>query len=308
MGGGFGDQNNQDTLNVQNSLFLNNVSGNGGGGIYFSGTTGAIMRTQIMDNSTGGAGGGLFVGGPQTSTGTPTGTTATVLTLTASTLADNVAAVGGGGIELETTAKGSAITTSTITGNIALNNAGANGGGIDAPTTFTDSVALLNDTLNANFAANGGGIFWGGIGIFALRNTIVAQNVIALGGVGPDLDGSGTAFTDLGGNLIGLAGSANGNTGLGLAFGGLASTQVGTTTALNPLLLPLGYYGGPILGAIGHQMGLESEPPMFGSPALFKGAPYMNPTLVLGGPIEVPTTNELGTPKPLFSKINVGAV
>jgi hypothetical protein len=296
VGGGFGDQNNQDTLNVLNSLFLNNTSGNGGGGIYFSGTTGTIKNTELKGNTTGGSGGGLFVGGPITSSGTPTGTAATVINVTASTIANNVAAVGGGGIELETTATGSTITTSTITGNFALNSNGANGGGIDAPSNFTGSVTLLNDTINGNLATNGGGIFWDGNGVFSLQNTIVSKNFIPQGGAGPDLNNPAGTFTDNGGNLIGRAGPNNGNNGLGLAFGGKASTQVGTTALLDALLAMLGNNGGPNIGFMGFNLILETEALNPGSPAIGKG-------IVTGAP----TTDERGLPFVINGKINVGA-
>src|SRR5262249_20863326 len=175
-----------------------------------------VVSSELKGNESGQAGGGLFASG-------------TTLVVKASTFANNVAAgdgngLGGGGIELQIT-DSATITTSTIVGNIALNNAGANGGGIHAPTHPSRSqAALLNDTLNPNLAANGGGIFWGGTGAFSLQNTIVAQNHVSLGGVGPDADSSGAKFIDLGGNLVGLGGPANGNNGLGAAFGGMAST------------------------------------------------------------------------------------
>src|SRR5262249_4392188 len=146
----------------------------------------------------------------------------TTLNLQSSTIANNTATVGGGGIELQTSGTGanaSTITNTTITGNSALNNAGANGGGIDAPapatgvTGFTGTVTLLNDTLNANFADNGGGVFWAGAtgSTFSLQNTIVAQNTAST--TGPDLNNPAGTFTDLGGNLIGISGTGSGNTG-----------------------------------------------------------------------------------------------
>jgi len=294
VGGGFGDQNNADTLNIQNSLFLGNSSGNDGGGIYFSGTTGTISHTEIKGNATGdtglalatgGFGGGLFVGGPVTSSGTPTGTTATVINLMASTLAANTAAVGGGGIELETIANGSTITTTTITDNYAVNNAGATtGGGIDAPTTFTGSVTLLNDTINANIAANGGGIFWAGMGTsFTLQNTIVALNFVGLnGGTGPDIDSNSVALTNHGGNFIG---NTSGETGI-------------TPVAMgDPRLGLLGYNGGPTVGGHGILLGLETEILLVGSQAIGTG--------VTAG---APTFDERGDIFVHMGKINIGAV
>jgi hypothetical protein len=255
VGGGFGDQNNQDTLNVQNSLFLNNTSGNGGGGLYFSGTTITINNSAIKGNSAGGAGGGLFLGGPVTSSGTPTGRTVSVLTLTNSTLAGNTAAVGGGGIELETTGTGSVVSNTTITGNRALNNAGANGGGIDAPDAFTGSVTLDSDTINANFATIGGGIFWAteAGSSFSAQNTIVALNT-AINGA--DVD-SGLSIIDNGGNLI----------------GSIATAIFIRTSGLDPLLGPLQDNGGQLAGAPGTQEVVQTEALLAGSSAIGAGVP-----------------------------------
>jgi hypothetical protein len=288
VGGGFGDEHAQGTLVVVNSLFLDNVAAGQGGGIETAGPATAITNSELKGNESGLASGGLFAGG-------------ITLTLKSSTLANNVASgdgqgLGGGGIELETTGTGSTITDSTITGNIALNSAGANGGGIDAPATFTGSVALLNDTINANYGTNGGGIFWAGTNgsIFSLQNTIVDKDLAT---TGPDLNNLAGPFTDNGGNLIGLAGPGNGNTGLGAAFGGLASTQVGTTTALDALLAALGNYGGPSIGALGFNLVLETEGLKPGSPALGKG-------IVAGAP----ATDERGFPSVVNGKVNIGAV
>ncbi len=289
MGGGYGDENGGGNLTVVNSLFLNNIASGVGGGIESAGPSTTITTSELKGNESGTDGGGLF-------------TTSPTLTVKGSTFAANIAAgdgngLGGGGIELQNVTTAT-ITNATITGNLALNAAGANGGGIDATTLASESkVVLLNDTINANFAANGGGIFWGGTGAFGLQNTIVAQNLVSLGGVGPDADSSGANFSDLGGNLIGLGGPANGNSGLGAAFGGLASTQVGTTAAINALLQALGCYGGPVVGATGSSLVLEAEPLLGGSPALGKG--------VVNG---APTTDEIGLPSVVKGKVNVGAV
>jgi hypothetical protein len=72
---------------------------------------------------------------------------------------------------------------------------------------------------------------------------------------------------------------------------------VGTTTAINALLVALGYYGGPSVGATGFGLGLETEPPGTGSLAIGKG-------LVTGAP----ATNEAGFPSVVKGKVNIGAV
>jgi hypothetical protein len=172
-GGGFGDENAQDSLTAQNSNFLNNTAAVAGGGIATSGTLTSITSSEIDGNTSGSTGGGLFTKG-------------ITLTIQSSTLANNTASDNGGGIELATTGaadQGSTITNTTLTGNRALNNAGANGGGLDAGAGFTGDVLLLNDTINANFASMGGGIFWAATmgSTFRLQNTIVAGNFATTG-------------------------------------------------------------------------------------------------------------------------------
>jgi hypothetical protein len=295
-GGGFVDLNNRGTLTVMQSLFSNNaatgslVNGIGGGGIVEMHGITRIIKSEIKGNSTGAEGGGIYVAG-------------TALRMLSSTVAGNTAAGGGGGIELETSgagANGSTIITSTITGNTALSTTvpftgSFNGGGIEAQGGFTGSLVLLNDTINLNFAANGGGIFWVGAAgsSFSVQNTIIARNFVANGGAGPDANNPAATFTDKGGNLIGVSGSGSGNTGFTAA-----TTQIGTVgSPLDPLLGDLGNNGGPIVGAAGSSLTLETEAPLGGSPAIDKG--------ILPG---APTMDERGFSFVVNGKINVGAV
>jgi hypothetical protein len=278
FGGGFADENNLGTLTVQNSLFVGNKAGTNGGAIQEGNGT-IIANSEIENNAAGvngmmpigttgkgaanaveGSGGGLFING---------GT----LTLTSSTIADNTAEINGGGIELQTTGA-TTITNSTIAFNTALFNtpstAGApsvflnDGGGIDDAATGT--VALIDDTVSNNFANNGGGIFFAGTTGLRLQNTIVARNTVS--GAGPDLDFTGTvAGVDLGGNLIGVSGAGSGNAGFTAG-----TTQTGTVgTPLDPLLADLEGNGGPQIGSSGHQITLQTEALLPGSPAIGKG-------------------------------------
>lgn len=294
FGGGFADENNLGTLVVQNSLFADNTAGTNGGGIQEGGPSTTILNSEIKGNAAGinggmpigtvggvpnpvaGSGGGLFIDGG-------------ALTLTSSTVADNTATINGGGIELQTTAA-STITNSTIANNTALNSGGTgNGGGIDAGTTFTQALTLLNDTITNNFAVNGGGVLWAGAGgSISVQNTIIAQNTVT--GTGPDAANGGGTFTDLGGNLIGVSGAGSGNTGFTAG-----TTQTGTVgTPLNPMVTGLTNNGGPLIGAPGTQITLETEALLPGSPAIGKGIAT-----------NAPTTDERGFPR--TNHIDVGA-
>jgi hypothetical protein len=250
-GGGFADQNGQGTLTVSSSLFLNNFAVGDGGGIDEGGPATTITNSQIQGNISGASGGGVFANGM-------------TLTIMNCTVDNNISAGNGGGLEIATTGTNSILSNITVTGNRALNNAGTNGGGLDVEN-MTGALKLLNATINANFANNGGGIFWDGIGHFSVQNTIVAQNLVGNGGLGVDVNNPAGTFTDLGGNLIGVASDAN--------TGFTAANDFTGTLAhpLNPMLGALAYNGGPIIGAPGTKLGLQTEVLLTGSKAIGKG-------------------------------------
>ena len=90
----------------------------------------------------------------------------------------------------------------------------------------------------------------------SVLDTIIATNTTALAANGPDAFG---AFTDSGSNLIG---ESDGSTGFGAGL--TPSTLVGTSLSpIDPLLRPLGFYGGPTM-----TMALKA-----GSPAIAAGTP-----------------------------------
>ncbi|HLJ95841.1 MAG TPA: CHRD domain-containing protein, partial [Gemmataceae bacterium] len=276
-GGGFGDAHGLGSLTVLNSFFTNNTASGNGGGIATSGPSTAITSSEIDGNASGGSGGGIFTKGA-------------TLTLQNSTLANNSAAAGGG-IEIDTTGPNSTITDTTITGDSAKTSTAGSGGGIDAGSGFTGNLKLLNDTINGNSATTGGGVFWAAQSgsNFSLQNTILARN---LAGTGPDAVAK-SAFSDQGGNLIGVSGSGSGNTGFTSS-----ATQTGTViNPLDPRLGPLGNNGGPTVGAGGTSITLQTEALLSGSPAIGKG--------ILSG---APANDERGLPSVTNGTINVGAV
>jgi CSLREA domain-containing protein len=283
-GGGFADQNNLGTLVVANSLFLNNVAVADGGAIQEGGPTTSITNSQISGNSSGATGGGVFA-------------TGTTLFVQDSTIANNTASgnanttQGGGGIELQTTGTGfnaSTIVNTTIANNKALNSAGVFGGAIDA-MMFNADLVLQNDTINGNFGDVGGGIVWEEkTGSVSLQNTILAGNTARLG---QDALNAFLPFTDLGGNLIGVGGDFN-------SFVTAGTTQTGTLAApLNPLLAPLGNYGGPMIGAAGATQVLQTEALQTGSSAIGAGTLF-----------RAPAYDERGIMDLLNGAVNVGAV
>jgi hypothetical protein len=238
-------------LSILDSTILGNTSAKFGGGVEAAGVV-SITTSIIQGNSTNGDGGGVLANG-------------TTLTILDSLIDGNSSANNGGGVVVMTSgvgAEGSTITNTTITGNSALNNGNANnrGGGVDEANGGGGALLLLNDTINGNYAAIGGGVRWDGGGSISVENTIIAGNFGNTSGT--DVFADANAFTDLGGNLIGVGGA-------GLTS---ATTQAGTAAnPLNPLLGPLQYNGGPNVGSDGNTLPLLTEALLPGSPAIGRG-------------------------------------
>jgi trimeric autotransporter adhesin len=175
-----------------------------------------------------------------------------ILTLSSDTLSGNSAASGGG---IDNTG------TLTLTNDTFSGNSAISGGGIDNTGTAT----LSDDTIAGNSAGDGGGIF--NSGTATLNDTIVADSI-----GGGDISGS------LGGNnnLIDDAASA----------GGLTNGNDGNIVGVNPLLAPLGEYGGP-------------TPTL----ALLPGSPAIDAGEVLSGI----STDQRGAPRPSSGAVDIGA-
>jgi hypothetical protein len=244
------------------------IGGGEGGGVYSAGgtaiLTGCTLSGSVTDRP-GGGGGGLFV-----ASGTATLTNCIItdnsgaggagihnegnLTVTGSTLWGNHAnfpgSSGGGLYSLGGTAD---LISSTVAGNVLMGT-GANGAGI---SNFRGIVTLTGCTVAGNAtpgtgADGGGGLSSGSEGSIRLLNTIVAANSSGFGAV----DVSGPVVS-LGHNLVGVI---DGSSGWG------DNDLTGTADApLDPLLGPLGDYGGPT----------PTMPPLVGSPVLDAGDPAL---------------------------------
>jgi len=165
LGGGFGDENAQGTLNIIDSLFTGNTTAGNGGGVVAGGPQTTITSSEIDNNSSGGTGGGVFANGQG-------------LLVQSSTFSGNTSSGNGGGLEIETTGPNTTLVNTTITGNLALSANGANGGGVDV--AGSGALTLLNDTINLNQATNGGGVYLLGPAVSA-ENTIIAGNIAPSG-------------------------------------------------------------------------------------------------------------------------------
>ena len=206
---------------------LVSVSGYGGG-IYSTGPQ-TVMYSTLSDNSAvsnfgAASGGGIYNNGEDG-------------TVTHSTLSGNSARGGtggsGGGIANLGTLS---VVNSTFSGNLAsaTRNVGLGASGGAVSTSDAGSLTVIHSTLTGNrivsaLPTNEGGGVSGRV--TALHNTIVAQNTAR---INPDVNG---LLGSLGHNLIG-----DGTGGSGYHPTDLVGTS---DNPLDPLLGPLGDYGGP---------------------------------------------------------------
>ncbi len=229
---------NDGTVTLTNSIISGNSSTNNGGGMLNLGTATLTNSTISGNNAVYGA------GIRNTSTLTLTNSTVSgnnaigegggvdsisgTATLTNSTFNGNSATFGGGVFVNGGTGT---LTNCTLSGNTATNG---NGAGI---ATRGGTTTVASSTISGNTATmfgNGGGMYNNG-GTTTVINTIVAGNSSNFGN---DIRGSfePTSTNNLIGDDTGSIGIANGTNG----------NQVGTFgSPLNPLLAPLGNYGGP---------------------------------------------------------------
>ncbi|HWD91198.1 MAG TPA: right-handed parallel beta-helix repeat-containing protein [Verrucomicrobiae bacterium] len=146
-------------------------------------------------------------------------------------------------------------TTSTLTLNnstVAYNTAIQSGGGIAVPAGVTNT--LNNCTVSGNSAGNGGGVFQDPDSVSVLDNTIVAGN-------------TAPSAADIAGPFTGSNNLTNGN----------------------PLLAPLGNYGGPT----------QTMLPLAGSAAIDAGLDTAAPSLII---------DQRGYPRQSGAHVDIGAV
>lgn len=228
--GGALDLNSIGVVSLTSSTLRGNTATVNGGGISNNEASQLTLSEMTVDgNSVTGNGGGVFH------------SSSAAAIVTSTTISNNQAANGGG---VSSTGPIN-LTNATITSNVASSD----GGGLHNTSTAT----LLGVTIANNMATgNGGGISSENTGGNAsLKNTLVARNSAAT-----NADINGSAFLNLGNNLIGDGGSVT--TFVHMINGNL----VGSTGAeIDPLLSPLQDNGGATLT---HAL-------LFGSPARDNG-------------------------------------
>lgn len=146
-------------------------------------------------------------------------------TLNALTIQHGSAGGDGGGIS--NNAGTLTVTNSTLAGNSASNVGGIfNNGNI---------ATITSSTITGNIGRNGPG------GLFTASNPMLTNTIVARNTASPNPDIQGIIAASSANNLIGVA-----DIGYGGPSNGMKGNQVGTPTSpLNPLLGPLGTYGGP---------------------------------------------------------------
>jgi hypothetical protein len=205
-------------LTIRDGEVLNDVVG--GGGIELKSGFLEVVDSTISENSFDGFGGG---GGLYAAPGTN-------LIVNRSTISGNFAGgLGlGGGI-----AAGDQSTVQVTNSSIANNVGNEDGGAI---LLYNASVTITNTTITGNSASRGGGIYqFGNAPSLTIQDSIVAGNTAP---TGPDINKTSGTLTVLGADLIGI----NSTVETEFPAGPLAGTAA---SPLDPLLAPLGEYGGP---------------------------------------------------------------
>ena len=244
------------TLTVSNCMLTDN-RGVFGGAIYNEDSTLTINRSTLARNAAA-QGGGIANDGAR-------------LTVNDSTLTGNSASDGGGVFSVNTV--GVTINSSTLEGNSGTST----GGGIHL---VTGELNLNNSTLANNSAGHGGAILHGPTTAVRINNSTLAGNSATNAG-GAIYNNQGTVNLT---NAIVAGNIARTNANI---FGSSVGTN--SLTNGNPMLAPLGNYGGPT----------RTMPPLPGSPAIDNGGDSVTNFLA---------SDQRGVARPLGAHVDIGAV
>jgi hypothetical protein len=246
----------------------NSCSGSGGG-LANLGASLSMHGGSLQANSSGGYGGGLYFGFGDTS-------------LARLTVSHNAAREGGGiaallGASLD-------VSDSTLDGNRATFGMGG------ALLMYGGQTSLRNSTLSGNTAVRSGGGVWKS-GVLQLENVTLSGNaapqgggLVDVAGVAVTLKNTILANSPQGGNCDGPIGSSKYSIS---SDNTCALVGPGDRNATDPMLMPLGAYGGPTLVHM-----------------LAPGSPAIDG--VFGN--DAPATDQRGTPRPQGLGFDVGAV
>ena len=276
---------------------VSTVTNNSGGAILNDAGNMTLRYLVVTNNTTSGSAGGVRNSGSgsvmtidtcvfanNTSTGSSAGgvqnfstSTLTVINSTFTGNTSGAGSVGGGGIQANGMVT---ITNSTFSGNTS--NTSGGGGAINSNGSL---LILTNVTITGNTSTgNGGGLSRSTTNVNGfVRNSIIAGN----NGVAtsPDVTNSTGGLVSQGNNIIGTVGTST---------GWVASDLQN----VNPLLAPLGFYGG---FGMTHAL-LNGSPAIDGGQncVLNSSCPANNSPLLV-------TTDQRGAPRPAGAAVDIGA-
>lgn len=272
----------QNGINVaMNDLTITGgVSSQGAGIFATTSSTLSLTRVLVTNNNatlTSKQGGGLFIAG--------------TLNLTDSTVSNNSAANGGGGIRLNATGTAN-ITNSTISGN-STSSVGAGGGGIESLGTLN----ITNSTFSGNTIGDGSGA---GIEVAGGDTTISFTTITANSSVSTSgqLSRFGTGVFIIRGSIVANPAAGINCAGLSAANSGGNNLDSGNTcgfTAAGDLI-----NSNPLLAALANNGGLTQ------THALQAGSPAINAGPTTG---TIPANDQRGTgfPRVVGAQADIGA-
>ncbi len=245
------------TVIATSSRFIDNHASSSGGAAYVASQGNVTLVSSTISDNFGSSGGAFGV------------TNDAVVSIEDSTISENVATFQGGGFYLADNAS-LELTNCTLSGNSGFNY----GGGITNDGAGA-TVTLAHTTVAGNSSIAGGGIALRRSGAtLHTENSIIAAN--AANSEGPDvhIGPFGITITPAGANLIGDNETVSATFPEdGILIGG------STLPPVDPLLAPLGPYGGPT----------DTRPLLPGSPAIDAAIPGGSP----------PAADQRGTSRPL---------
>ncbi len=306
---GGGGISNYGALTVSDSTLSRNTAYDGGG-IANYGTL-SVSNSTLSNNAgdhDGGAGGGIVNGG--------------TLTVIDSTLSNNAAYDGGGIFNGEDG-------TLTISGSTLSGNSGFNaGGGVNNDAVYS-TMAVIDSTFSANLADDGGGICNEGTALMVVNSTLADNTAYVFGGAVFNTRMLTTSNTTVAANSGyiggGIATVEGGNTTLNNTIvadstsggdfyldSGYSSTVSGSYDLIgdgsylssfthslqgDPLLAPLGSYGGPT----------QTMALLPGGPAIDAGSNGLIPTDPTTGQPYATDQRGAGFPRVVNGTVDIGA-
>jgi hypothetical protein len=208
------------------------------------------------------------------------------LTLSSDIFSGNSGSFGGGILNSGT----AVLTGCTLTGDSAVKG----GGGV----CNTGTITLMNDTITQESAAYGGGVY--NSGSATLTNVTLAADPTNSGGAlinyntgTMTLDNTIIANRTSGGDIAGTVSGSSNLIDDSATAGGLTNGLNGNLVGIDPVLGPLGKYGGPT----------QTLPLLPGSPAIDAG----NSSLAVDAQGNPLTTDQRGLPRVVGTAVDIGA-